>query len=227
MKKNIETELDLYIKKNNSNFFVVQIGANDGRMADPIYNKVKQYNWSGVFVEPVTYLFERLKQNYKGVNSNLMFENSVISNYTGQIDFYQFPIELEQNKDFPFWANGLGSILEPFNSPAHNNLKSKNFKMEKKKTPCLKFLDLVKKYNISKIDLLQIDVEGYDGMLLMDIDFTRIKPKFIRYEDKHINTAFKDGLTNVSSSDVISYLEKNGYEVSEINNGFDRICCLR
>jgi hypothetical protein len=86
---------------------------------------------------------------------------------------------------------------------------------------------LLNKHNVKKIDLLQIDVEGYDGELLVGIDFSKIKPRYIRYEDKHIDTAFKDNLTKVSSDDVISYLIESGYEVGERTNGFDRVCKLK
>lgn len=227
MKNKLEHDLNSYINEDNQDFFVVQIGANDGKMADPIHNKVKQYNWDGVFVEPVTYLFERLKNNYKEVTSNLMFENSVITNFTGEVDFNQFPQEFENNSEFPYWATGMGSLLKHFKSPANTNLKSKNFKIVTKKTPCLTFTDLLNKHNVKKIDLLQIDVEGYDGELLMGVDFSEIKPKYIRYEDKHIDTAFKDDLTKVCSEDVVSYLTESGYEVSKRTNGFDRVCKLK
>ena len=91
----IQLELNNAISKSDSSFFVVQIGANDGQMADPIHNKVKAHKWSGVFVEPVKYLYERLQKNYKGFGTNLKFENSVITDFTGEVDFYQFPQEFE------------------------------------------------------------------------------------------------------------------------------------
>tara|TARA_B100000676_G_scaffold211881_1_gene208229 strand:+ start:72 stop:755 length:684 start_codon:yes stop_codon:yes gene_type:complete len=227
MRDEIELELNNAINKSDASFFVVQIGANDGQMADPIHQKVKAHKWSGVFVEPVKYLYERLQKNYEGFGTDLKFENSVITNFTGVVDFNQFPQEFEDDSEFPFWANGMGSLLEPFSSPAHTNLKTKNFKMVKRKTPCLTFTDLLNKYEVKKIDLLQIDVEGYDGELLAGIDFSHIKPKYIRYEDKHIDTAFKDGLTKVSSDGVISHLIGCGYEVGERTNGFDRVCRLK
>lgn len=227
MKDNIEIELEEYIKNSNESFYVVQIGANDGKMADPIYNKAIRFGWSGVLVEPVKYLYNRLVNNYKNTNTNLQFENSVITTHTGTIDFYQFPMELESNEEFPFWANGMGSILKPFSSLGHNTLKDKNFEMIKQKTPCLTFEDLIKKYNVKNIDLLQTDIEGYDGTLLTSIDFSLIKPKFIRYEDKHIDTALRDGLTEVSSQQVVEYLKTSGYDVGGRSNGFDRVCKLK
>ena len=51
--------------KKHKDFFFVQIGANDGFKADPIYLYVRKYGWKGILVEPVSYIFEKLKENYK------------------------------------------------------------------------------------------------------------------------------------------------------------------
>lgn len=225
MSKNAETKLNDYIKLEKPDFQVVQIGANDGKMADPIHNLIKKYKWNAVLVEPVTYIFNKLKNNYKGVE-NIIFENCAISDKTGVVDFYQFPEEYENDKEFPFWAPGMGSLLKPFDSPGHRNLKSKNFTMIKKPTNSLTFNDLLEKHKITKVDLLQIDIEGYDGQLLCNIDFNSVKPRFIRYEDRHIQRAFNEGLTSVSSTDVVSHLNAHGYTVDTCNNGFDKVCML-
>jgi FkbM family methyltransferase len=219
-----EQKLNDHIRS-SKNFFVVQIGANDGKMADPIHNLVKKYKWNGLFIEPVEYLFNKLKKNYEGCDS-LIFENLAITEENGYVDFYQFPQELENNEDFPYWAPGMGSVLKPFDSPGHNTLKQKNFQMVIRKTPCMTFNSLVEKHNINEIDLLQIDVEGYDGQLIKSINFDKIKPKYIRYEDKHINRAYNEKLTNINSEQVIEYLESVGYNVDSCNNGFDRVCFL-
>ena len=95
--------------------------------------------------------------------------------------------------------------------------------MVKRKTPCLTFNDLIKKHDIKNIDLLQIDAEGYDGELICSIDFDNIKPKFIRYEDRHVQRVYDQKLTSVSSSDVTNYLTKHGYVNGKVTNGFDRV----
>src|SRR3989442_714337 len=45
-------------------FFVLQIGACDGVMADPIHKWIKKYKWQGILVEPQKKEFERLKISY-------------------------------------------------------------------------------------------------------------------------------------------------------------------
>lgn len=214
--KNINDLLDNY---KPDNFFVLQIGAHDGITADPISSKVKENGWSGLFVEPVDYLFERLKLNYKGYD-NLNFENSIISNKKGYVDFYEYPQESENDNEFPY-GSCMGSVLKPFDSIAHKKLK---YDVIKKQYQSLTFNDLIEKYNIKNIDLLQIDTEGYDGEIICSIDFNKVRPKFIRYEDRHTDIVYNKKLTKVSSNDVVSYLNENNYTVGDIENGYDRVC---
>lgn len=52
--------------RKNANFFFLQIGAIDGGFGDPLHDLVLRHNLSGLPVEPLPNLFERLKANYAG-----------------------------------------------------------------------------------------------------------------------------------------------------------------
>src|ERR1700692_184685 len=56
-------------------FFFVNIGANDGVAGDPLVDLIRHNGWcKGIFVEPVSFLFERLRKNY-GSSDRFIFEN--------------------------------------------------------------------------------------------------------------------------------------------------------
>ena len=57
----------------------------------------------------------------------------------------------------------------------------------------LSFSNLIEKYSISSIDLLQIDVEGAEFEILSSIDFEKIKINKIIFEFKHFDGTFKEG----------------------------------
>ena len=73
--KDLELDfLELAIKArlhDGNPFFFVQIGANDGRIDDPIYKLISRYRLKGLLVEPVPDFFESLVETYKD-NSQLL-----------------------------------------------------------------------------------------------------------------------------------------------------------
>ena len=77
-----EKELEHLIEQwstERDRFFVIQIGACDGLMDDPIYKWINKYRWHGILVEPQTREFERLKRTYADHSDRLRFDNVAIS----------------------------------------------------------------------------------------------------------------------------------------------------
>ena len=50
----------------------------------------------------------------------------------------------------------------------------------------MSFDDLFQKHGIQKIDLLQIDTEGFDFEIIKMFDFAKYSPKIINYESVHL-----------------------------------------
>src|SRR5438093_1498023 len=50
------------------NAFFIEIGSNDGEHDDHLRPFILSRPWSGIMVEPVPYVFERLRRNYGGVD---------------------------------------------------------------------------------------------------------------------------------------------------------------
>ncbi len=57
----------------------IQVGSNDGKSGDPLNKFINSYNWEGIVIEPIPFLFEKLKKNYRNKISNLNFLNITIS----------------------------------------------------------------------------------------------------------------------------------------------------
>jgi hypothetical protein len=67
--------------------FFIQIGANDGKTHDPLYKFVTEFGWSGILLEPLPDIFERLKANYAG-RPNLKLLNAALAPEDGSRVFY-------------------------------------------------------------------------------------------------------------------------------------------
>ena len=166
----------------------VQIGSNDGTTADPLRALTEAYGWSGVLVEPVEYVFARLKQE-RGYDPRLRFENAAIADHDGEANFFY----LRQGRieeDLPYWHDQLGSFsIETILSPEHQEqIPGIRDLVVTSTVRTLTFESLCSKHAIERFDLLHIDTEGYDWEILRQIDLERHQPSLVLYEHKHLSS---------------------------------------
>jgi len=183
-----------------SNFYgkrFVQIGANDGVYQDMLHYWVRKYNWVGVLVEPIAEKLEECKTNYSGCKG-LTFENCVISEVTGEREFFYAPITTVSSAIKPVWKK-LEGYLE-------------TGEYEKRIVPSLTFMDLLSKHGIRSVDVLCIDAEGYDGEIVESIDFGKCRPLVIIYEERN------KGRKIERASEICSMLRDNGYKLTRYKN---------
>ncbi len=148
-------------------FFFVQVGANDGVTDDDIRPFVLEHNWRGLLVEPLPDVFERLKRNYEG-RDRLRFANCAITSAMGPVEFWRHPT-LPQ-------CSGLG---------VRTRIQGRA-QMQRVEVSGVTFEALFEYYGVDRIDLLQIDTEGYDAEVIRLFPFERTTPLIIRYEHKHL-----------------------------------------
>ena len=83
--------------------------------------------------------------------------------------------------------------------------------IEKVAVRCENFEFILDKYEISKLDLLQIDAEGYDFELLKIFPFSKVTPRIIHFEHIHLNEIDRDAslkfLHNLGYSFVVEYFD--------------------
>ncbi len=199
-----EVFLDSYLRKNGDLFFI-QIGACDGIYVDPIYEfATRNYpKVRGIVIEPLYDFFKQLEINYKKY-PNIIAVNAAIHNSEKEMTLYRVdPVKLN---GLPKWAK----VVVSFNK---NHLKltgSPSDAIIQEKVHCISFDELLKNYQVTKIDLLQIDTEGYDAEIILNIDFNSIKPKIIRFEHGlQVGFMSKDIFLK-----VVDVLHKNDYELA-------------
>lgn len=167
--------------KSVEDIFFVQIGSSDGVYLDPLHAFIKRDRWSGLLVEPVGYVFERLVENYRD-HENLVFENAAICGRTGARDFYY----LRENDELPRWCCQLGSFKPEVILAHANRIPEIESYLVSEPVACLTFEDLLLKHSVEKVDLLHVDAEGYDYEVIKQFDFDRFRPGLVIYEHKHL-----------------------------------------
>lgn len=193
--------------RNNHSVFFVQVGSNDGIQGDPLHELIiSNESWKGIFIEPVGFLFDRLKQNYKE-SERFIFEKQAITPNRGTSKFFYVSERAKAEIGFflPYWHDQLGSFSKEHILKHLGGILKPYILTEEIIT--LPLQDIFDKHRISQIDLLHIDTEGYDFKVLSTIDFSRYKPAVILYEHKH--------LSQVEKNAAKMLLKDNGYDCTQ------------
>jgi FkbM family methyltransferase len=197
---------DLMVRE--PDIFFLQIGAHDGLSFDPIHEYVRQYHWRGLLVEPQPVVFAKLKENYAG-EPQLLFENSAVALQDGTLDLHVFA-----GANATDHASMLASTRKHYlqlNGDQHRGT------LEKITVPALSLDSLLKKHGVGRVNLLQIDTEGFDFEIIKMVDFRRIKPEIIHFENNFLNRRQKSECSRI--------LGDAGYAL--LNLGIDTIAYLQ
>lgn len=172
---------NLYFSHVPEDFFFLQIGANDGVINDPIREYVLKYGLRGMAVEPQPAVFERLSETYRG--TSVACVNAAIG--SKDLTFYTVKPSMMTKENF-----GAMTCIASFNKKVMTGLLKKNIPkgadpadyLDENTVPVMSLGDLVEFHHIKKIDMLQIDCEGYDHEILRTFDFDRFSPSLINFE---------------------------------------------
>lgn len=198
----------------NEQIMIVQVGSNDGVRGDPINHLVlRNRNWNVLFVEPVPYLFERLKNNY-GQESRFKFENSAINEDGSNQLFYSVKEEaFDQIPDLSQYHDQIGSFYREHLLKLSEGVLEGY--IEEKEVNCLTLEQLFSKHGIESVDFLYIDAEGYDWKILAQLNLDKIKPLIIHFE--YLN------LSEIEKNEALDFL-KDDYQIIRFRIDF---LCIR
>lgn len=189
----------------------IQVGANDGTVNDPLRKFIIKNYLKGVMIEPQPKIFGKLKSNYEKLDLDGIFlENIAIDHDCGFRNLYT--VKNPSNPE-DLWAHAAASFhrthIEKMLS--QGSLNASGGCIEKVAVRCENFEYILDKYKISKLDLLQIDAEGYDFELLKIFPFSKVTPRIIHFEHLHLNETDRDAslkfLHNLGYSFIVEYFD--------------------
>jgi FkbM family methyltransferase len=165
---------------------VVQIGSNDGEANDPIHRLLdRNPSWNALFVEPVPYVFARLKKNY-GDNPRFRFENVAITESSGLMNFYHVSEQAKESIPLlPAWYDQVGSFSREHVRKVFGQIDI-NPHIVSAEVRCLTLQEMLDRNGIRSIDVLHIDTEGHDWLILQQLDLSRYRPAVILFESVHL-----------------------------------------
>lgn len=184
---NIDTYLcELF--KNTKHGFFIEAGANDGVSQNNTFLLEKSLKWNGLLVEPNIHAFNSCK-----THRSCIIENYALVPFDFQDEFIYG--DFQQTS---FEGSMMGGC---------SNIHTKNTKVK-----AIQLSKLLTKHNISKVDFLSIDVEGYEIEALSGIDYSIHAPEYILYEDhEYRNVKYSQRFSNF-------FEERNYQQVHKFSN---------
>jgi FkbM family methyltransferase len=168
--------------------FYVDVGSLHPKYVSNTYKLYKR-GWSGINIDPNP-TTQKLFKYYRSRDINL---NIGVAMKEDLLTYYEFEFQ------------GLNSFDADY---AQFRVNEKGNKiMKKSKVKCFPLEKILSEHLPSgtEIDLLDVDVEGFDLSVLKSNDWNKFKPRVILVEDR-------DFREKMESSDIFQFLKKQGYK---------------
>lgn len=180
------------IFKGFSGGIFVDVGANDGVSLNNTLFFEKDLGWTGLNVEPIPTVFEKLSKNRpKCINLNC-----AVSSTDGSADFIM-------NSGYTEMLSGLALDFDRRHLARLNFENSHNGGDTKIVPVQTRRLDSIfRENNITRVHYLSIDVEGGEFSVIKSIDFDAVKIDVIGFEDAYADVGVP----------IVKFLEEKGYQ---------------
>jgi len=170
-------------------FTFLQVGAFDGLVEDPIHPLVEAFDLRGLVVEPQVGVLGTLQATY-AKHPQVRVVSAAIADADGTRDFYT--------------TTGGPSRKASFFKPQLLKHGISAEQIQTVQVRCATVSSLLKEHGFARCDLLQIDAEGYDHQIIRTIDFARVQPLIVRFEQVH--------MTNAECDDCLGLLASHGFQ---------------
>lgn len=185
-------------------FLFLQVGAFNGVTSDPFVRLISP-DWKCILVEPQERHFAILELLYHG-QDNVSCVNCAVSDEESTATLFTVREDVE---GMPHWAPQLASFRKDVISSHRFLIPDLDEQLMETRVACRTLKSLLDQHQFPHLDLLAIDVEGYDFEVIRQIDTLDFPPKLIYYEHHHLGDA------DYAAS--LEFLAERGYRTQVVN----------
>ena len=229
-----------YILNKNKEYIIFDIGSRDCLQSIEFYNMFPNSKIYAFECNPNT--LDICKKNINLYRDRITLIEGAVCDYDGYITFYP----INQKKTITTWTDGNPGASSLFKSSGKYNIET--YVQDEITTKCHRLDTIMKKYNIPKVDIIWMDLQGAELLALKGLGNNLYNVEFIHTEmcnieiytnqalfpeinDYLINLFYfktlSDLNTNVSFHDVIYQKKLNDPIFSDINLTFDEQTFIR
>jgi FkbM family methyltransferase len=172
----------------NPHLTFLQIGAFDGEGDDDLRELIVRHRLRGVLVEPQPAAFARLQQTYSDQPQVTLLQ-AAIAERRGMRDLY--------------CRRGRSSMAASFDRTHLLRHGIAEDEIIAQPVVCHTVQSTLHAASLDRVDLIQIDAEGYDWPIIRSIDFRTMRPSILRFEYRNMHGRDADA--------CLAFLASHGY----------------
>lgn len=155
---------------------IVQVGASDGSLNDPLADFLAALECRAVLVEPLPEAFRKLSGRH-AARPGIVCRQVAVDRVEGKRPLYTI------TGDCPYMGGQLTSFSR--DHLLKNGVKPRHIKTIE--VPTVPLSRILSDAGIERIDLLQVDTEGFDDVIVRMALELPVPPRFINFEHLHLS----------------------------------------
>ncbi len=185
-------------------FYFVQVGAHNGVTSDPFSSMLTAGQWNALLIEPQKPFVDLLRTIYAD-RDKVSCCHAAIGPSDGSVKMYMVRSDVA---GLPYWASQLASLRYEVIASHEDRIPGLREWIVEVDVPSRRLSTLIREATFPRVDLLAIDVEGYDFEVVKQIDQLEQLPQMVYYEHRHLSESdYQQSLT---------FLRDRGYRTSSI-----------
>ena len=159
-------------------FYFVQVGAFDGVCVDPVGAILRRLGCRGLMIEPEPHAFARLQAQMAG-RPGLELVQVAVGDREAELPFYSLDPAAPHA---PAKAPLISSLDRAMLERELGSARDWSPWIRETRVRCTTLNRLLAERDVPRLDLLQIDAEGWDARILQALDFARWSPAIVNFE---------------------------------------------